>query len=162
MPAPQPTVHRPARLLLILLLGLGGPGACSSQSAASGPGDSGDRPAQLLDTEWVFVEVAGLTAPLPAGSAAATLTLASAGGQFSGSTGCNRMQGSYEHPAEGSLRFGPVAATKRGCPPDLATVEKGVLEALAATSGYALGEGSLELRAGDRLLARLTPSQPTP
>jgi heat shock protein HslJ len=158
MPAAQPTVHRPARLLLILLLSLCGPGACSSQSA---PSDPAQRPAQLLDTEWAFVEVAGLSAPLPAGPAAATLTLASAGGQLSGSTGCNRMQGSYEHPAEGSLRFGPVAATKRGCPPDLATVEKGVLEALAATTGYDLGEGSLELRAGDRRLARLAPSRPT-
>lgn len=66
-------------------------------------------------------------------------------GTFSGTTGCNRMNGGYEasgDPGEGSIAFDDaIATTKMACEPDIARQEATILAALAATASYTI-EGS--------------------
>lgn len=70
-----------------------------------------------------------------------------------GSTGCNRLIGSYER-ADAKLRFGAVATTRTACEDD-AEQEQALLQALESTRRFSIAGSHLELHAEDgRLLAR--------
>lgn len=57
-------------------------------------------------------------------------------GRVSGSAGCNRFTGSYEH--EGArLSFGPLATTRMMCAPDVMEAEEAFLSALSRVEGIA-------------------------
>lgn len=66
-------------------------------------------------------------------------------GQFSGSTGCNRVQGGYE--VEGTdFRFGEgLAATRMACPQPLMKQETAIFKALQRVTGYRYVPDRLEL-----------------
>ncbi len=53
---------------------------------------------------------------------------------MSGSTGCNRLTGSYEQDGN-SLRFKQMATTKMACPPPVDAMERAFLQVLGATTG---------------------------
>jgi copper homeostasis protein (lipoprotein) len=70
-----------------------------------------------------------------------------------GSTGCNRLIGSYER-SDAKLRFGAVATTRTACADD-AEQEQALLQALEATRRFSIAGSHLELLSDDgRLLAR--------
>ncbi|BCU07345.1 META domain-containing protein [Allochromatium tepidum] len=66
-------------------------------------------------------------------------------GRFSGSTGCNRVQGGYE--VEGTdFRFGEgLAATRMACPEPLMKQETAIFKALQRVTGYRYVPDRLEL-----------------
>lgn len=66
-------------------------------------------------------------------------------GRFSGSTGCNRVQGGYE--VEGAVfRFGEgLAATRMACPEPLMKQETVIFKALQRVTGYRHAPDRLEL-----------------
>lgn len=66
---------------------------------------------------------------------------------YAGSTGCNRMRGSFFWEP-GILRFGPAAVTRKACP-DLGAREQEFLSALAGSTTYSIGENRLRLRNPD-------------
>lgn len=73
-----------------------------------------------------------------------------------GSTGCNRFNGSYESNGN-SIAFGPLATTRRACAPALNMQERRVLDALGAVTTYSYDDtGALILEGPPphRLLAR--------
>lgn len=76
--------------------------------------------------------------------------------RVSGSTGCNRLSGSYSLRGSG-LKFGPLATTKMACADGMAQ-EQAFLAALAAVDGWRTVERqSLELLdARGEVLARFT------
>lgn len=70
-------------------------------------------------------------------------------GQVSGSGGCNRYTGSYALTAE-TLRFGPLAATRKACPPAISNQEQKFFESIAAPLRASIDEtGALILTGED-------------
>mgnify|MGYP000924652453 CR=1 FL=1 len=81
-------------------------------------------PAQLADTRWRIVSIAGTMA------VEGTATeLAFAEGRLTGSAGCNRLNAPYRNDSR-TLTVGPVASTRMACPPALMAQENGLLTML--------------------------------
>jgi putative lipoprotein len=78
-----------------------------------------------------------------AGGVSSTLTLTEAG-EALGSGGCNNFRASYSLEG-GGVRFGPIAATKRLCPPPQMEQETRFFAALEATRGARVEDGTLLL-----------------
>jgi heat shock protein HslJ len=106
--------------------------------------------AALEGTHWKLVEVAG--APAVAGREA-YLELSAEGRKLAGTSGCNRLFGSYELGGD-RLRFGGVGATRMACEEALMKQEQALEAALQATTSYRVDGSTLELRDGERVLAR--------
>ena len=83
----------PLSLLAIALLAAG----CASLP----PADAG------LTGTWRLVSIAGDAPDVPG----ASLTF-DADGRVSGTTGCNRLSGTYDHASDGGLRLSPLATTR--------------------------------------------------
>ena len=67
---------------------------------------------------------------------------------YSGTTGCNRMMGSFFWEP-GTLRFGPAAVTRMACP-GMGNREQEFLSALAAGTTYTIGDNRLRLSNPDQ------------
>jgi putative lipoprotein len=65
-------------------------------------------------------------------------------GQAHGSGGCNNFTGGYRLEAA-TLEVGPLAGTRKACPPAIMNQEASFYEALGATRGYRFGNGLLFL-----------------
>lgn len=119
-------------------------------NAAANPGA---KPAASLEnTFWKLVAIGdtpAVTLPAPRG---AGFTL-HPGGRLSGSGGCNRLLGKYETGAD-TLRLVPSGTTMMACADDSMLQEGDFLSALKMTTGYRITGDTLELRNGDRVLAR--------
>jgi len=113
-------------------------------------------PATLEQTYWKLVELGGKPVLAVDKSHEAHLQLAAAEKRAAGSSGCNRIMGSYELKG-GSLRFSPMAATRMMCPGELMQQEAAFTSALQATTNWQISSDKLELRneAGE-VLARFT------
>ena len=92
----------------------------------------------------------GLTTPL--GDAQLSMILAP-DGTVEGSSGCNRFAGSYVASDDGTITFGPLAATGAFCSEEIMSQESAFLAALAASVTWA--------RAGDMLGFRDAATEPT-
>lgn len=109
----------------------------------------------LENIEWRLLSFGnGAVAPL-SGGRQPSLKFDPAQKKVSGYAGCNNFFGSYEL-AGASLKFGPLAATRRACPEPASSVEAQYLEALAKVRGWKLEAGKLLLVANGEVLARLT------
>jgi len=101
--------------------------------------------AALLGTYWRAVAIDGNpVAPQPK-PREAHLVFAAEGNRVSGSTGCNRVVGTFQQTAE-ALRFSKMASTKMACPPALDAQERAFLEALNATAAAQISGKTLELK----------------
>jgi len=109
---------------------------------------------QLEGTDWNLIQLDG--APVVAGPGAkrANLVLSEDGKKLAGSGGCNQMFGTYELEKD-VLRFKPMGMTMMACLDPVMKQEQALVEALKATSSYRIVDEVLELRDGDRVLARL-------
>lgn len=108
---------------------------------------------QLGGTNWKLIELGG--APVAAGPAArqANLVLSVDGKSMSGSTGCNRIVGTYELEKD-TLRFQPAGLTMMACLDPFMKQEQAFIEALKAASNFRIVGATLELRNAERVLAR--------
>jgi heat shock protein HslJ len=70
----------------------------------------------------------------------------------SGSTGVNRLMGTYEVDAN-KLRFGGLATTKRAGPPQLMEQEQEFVNALESADSWKRTGGNLEILSGDKVIA---------
>jgi heat shock protein HslJ len=74
-------------------------------------------------------------------------------GQAAGFSGCNQYTGTYEIEGGHSLSFGPLAGTRKMCPPPLMELEALTLKTLEAVEGvYVRDESTLELYGADEKL----------
>jgi hypothetical protein len=134
----------------------------SKEAVSAEPGAG----AGLLAGEWVLASFSDdVLAAEDADPAAALAALANDGGAVSiafmddgrvgGSSGCNQYSGSYEIVGGHSLSFGPLAGTRKMCPPPLMALEKLTMQTLQAVEGVYVRDGSkLELYgAEEKLLA---------
>jgi heat shock protein HslJ len=89
---------------------------------------------------------------LAARGSAPTLAFSS-DGKVAGSSGCNQLTGTYEIEGGHSLSFGPLATTRRACPPPLMSLESLVLAQLESVEGVYVRDGeTLELYGPDETL----------
>jgi len=125
----------------------------TAASCSHATGGASPRAAPLEGTRWVLAEVGGQRAATGLGDEPVTLRLDRAVSRVTGYAGVNRFSGDYE--LEGaSLRFGPLATTRRAGPPEAESLETSVLTALAAVTGWKITGESLELldQTGARLM----------
>jgi heat shock protein HslJ len=149
----MPTIPASVRVLAgltILVLA-----ACDSTGSTGGnTPEPASAAAELAGTSWTIVSVAGN--PVVDGSGAG-LTF-DAGGNVSGSTGCNNVSGSFAVDGA-ALTFGPLATTRMACEENLMAQETAVLQALAGVSGWEIdSEGRLHLTGGTELVLEPTAS----
>jgi heat shock protein HslJ len=131
---------------IVAVAAIGGP--------AWGDGQAASTPPPLEGTTWKLIDVGGAPAVVLPEDRQAHLLLTAAGRKLAGSTGCNRLAGSYETSAQG-LRFGAIASTKMACAEPLMKQEQALAAALQTTTRYRVDGRTLELRDGERVLARL-------
>ena len=97
----------------------------------------------LSNSNWQATRLGLVESPKGAKDMAPSLSLQD--GQASGFSGCNNFHGSYTLEGH-SLKFGPLASTRKACFEDSAMItEQLFLEALAKVEGYSLNNGRLLL-----------------
>lgn len=109
----------------------------------------------LLERDWRLMSSGGLPA-MPAGETLPTLRFGR-DGALTGSTGCNRLSGSF-HARDGALSFpAPSAITQRAClEPGVMEQESRLVAALNDADRYYVWGGVLTLLDDDEILARFT------
>jgi heat shock protein HslJ len=107
----------------------------------------------LESTYWKLTELGGMAAVGGANANEASLVLNAEGKKLTGSTGCNRIVGSYKLN-KSSLHFKPAGLTKMACPDALMKQEEAFVEILKETTHYRIVGDTLELRDKADLLAR--------
>lgn len=146
---------QPRSRLIVAMLFLGAAtisAACYRSSTKESTGDA-EAATRLTDTEWHFVEVEGEPAGVGAGGKPATLMLATTDRRASGFAGCNRMTGGYV--VEGSkLQFTKMAMTLMACAEGM-ELESRIGAVLEQTRGFKISGNTLELLAGETVVARL-------
>jgi heat shock protein HslJ len=99
-----------------------------------------ERADQLNGTRWNLASINGnpaIEGRNPAG-------LAFAEGKVTGSTGCNRMFGSYSL-TNGQLALSGLGSTRMACTPELNQQEQHFLQALGAIESYTIADDQLTL-----------------
>ncbi len=87
-------------------------------------------------SEWAPVELAGA----PVAEDMEAFVQFGGEGRVSGMSGCNRFTGDFVADDDGGFALGPLAMTRRACPPPRMAFETGFVAALEAARGY-LREG---------------------
>ena len=92
-------------------------------------------PLSSINGEWNIIEINGSKVTSGESRTLPFIAFDTATGRVSGSSGCNRMMGSFDVNAKpGSLALGAMGITRMMCP-DM-TTERNVLSALAQVKGY--------------------------
>ncbi len=100
----------------------------------------------LEGTSWVVDGIAIGDESVSSTIAGAEADLLFDAGNVSGSTGCNRVMGSYAvggGEGGGSISFSDVATTKKLCEPDVVEQQTVILSALGAAASYAIDGSTL-------------------
>jgi heat shock protein HslJ len=71
-----------------------------------------------------------------------------------GTSGCNRLIGTFETGPDSALKLNVGGMTTMACPDPMMTQERNLLDALKAVTSYRIDGEKLELRSGDQVLAR--------
>ena len=115
---------------------------------------SGARPAASLEgTFWKLVAIGDTPAIALPAAREAGLTLHPGDHRLSGSGGCNRLMGTYEMGAD-RLTLVPGGTSMMMCPEEAMQQEGEFVSVLKMTTHYRIAGDTLELRNGDRVLAR--------
>lgn len=118
-------------------------GAIALAACAAQPPPAPPRPLtveELVGTEWVAEDIGG--AGVVDGSHTTLHFIAPT--LIDGSTGCNRFNGPFAQDGT-SITIGPLATTRRACPPALMDQERRYLVALSSTASWKRDNGLLIL-----------------
>jgi putative lipoprotein len=124
-----------------------------------GTSDSAGAEPALENTYWKLASLGALPALVFPDHQGASLRLHPEDHRISGSGGCNRLLGSYD-VAAGKLKLTPGGSTMMMCPEELMRQESDFIAALEMTTNYRLDGDTLELRNGERVLARFMTRKP--
>ena len=109
----------------------------------------------LEGVTWHLVELNGAApAPLPGGKQLSIMFDANKK-SAAGYNGCNNYFGQYELQGQ-SLKFGPIASTRRACPEAQSNIETKFMAALEKTNSWEIKGGTLILLDGTNAFARFT------
>ncbi len=134
-----------ALLASLLLFGMTACQSYDSQTATRAPAP------ELGAYKWELIQLNGQTLPSSGKGTTPHLIFMTSEQRVAGSTGCNRIMGSYTLLDNGSFRLGQLASTRMACP-DMAT-EAAFLEALNNYDRAQFEQGSFSLlnAAGERI-----------
>lgn len=108
-----------------------------------------------LSGEWRLTSLPGTRLSVETGVRPPTLSIAGAEQRISGSTGCNEFFGKAAAGKSNALSLDPSGMTRMACPDAATALESAYLAALRATTAYRIRGATLELLAGERVVARL-------
>jgi heat shock protein HslJ len=111
-----------------------------------------ERPVSLEGTAWRIDGIAIGGDAVSSTIAGADADLVLDAGRVSGSTGCNRIMGSYTvdgTASSGTISFSEIAQTKKLCEPDVAEQERSILGALEASASYSIEGSTMSLADAD-------------
>ena len=133
------------------------PVANSAVPPAAGPTPASAEPAgggseKLFAHRWALTEAAGQPVA-PTGDAKEAHLLFFPPNRLGGSTGCNRLNGTFELIG-GQLKFSPLSTTRMMCPEPAAATETRFVQALGTVKTYYVTDAALELRDGTAVVAR--------
>lgn len=108
----------------------------------------------LRNTYWKLTRLNGAPATVADRQREPHLVLHEKDARVAGSSGCNRVMGSFELDGD-ALRFGPLAGTRMACPGDGMAQERAFLDTLGRVAHWQVRGSHLELFDAQRkLLAR--------
>lgn len=120
---------------LLFVLMLAGCAATTAESPTTADEAASVSGASAVAGQWSIRTIDGR--PLEGEQPA---TIAFAEGRVSGTTGCNRINGTYE-VAGNVVTIGPLATTRMACPPPLMARETALLAALTGPLDATAGAG---------------------
>lgn len=133
------------RTVFVLTLVAGGYAGCAAQQSDVPTSPSSPGSPSLLGTTWTAFELEGQPVDTREPQRQPSLLLAADGARVSGSTGCNRVSGTFTHQGS-TLRFGMLAMTRVACVPDRSAAENAFLAAIEATRSQMIQNQTLALR----------------
>ena len=107
----------------------------------------------LFMNQWNLTELEGKVVVITAGTQPHLLFFPGQVSRVSGSTGCNKLNGSFVLSAANSMKFSPLATTKMACVGD--NVESKFLEVLGKVNNWAIINNQLLLKKGKVIMAKL-------
>lgn len=119
--------------------------------AAAAPGGA---TATLINTYWKLIDLGGTSPVGQEDNREANFILSAEGSSIAATGGCNRMFGNYESGPDLTLKLKVGGISMMACAEPLMKQEARFVEALNATTSYRIDGTKLELRKGDRVLAR--------
>jgi heat shock protein HslJ len=111
-----------------------------------------EQPVPLEGTAWRVDAIAIGSDAVSSTIAGADADLVFDAGVVSGSTGCNRLNGSYSidgDPSVGAISFSEIATTKMACEPDVAEQEQAILTGLDEAASYTIAGSAMTLSDGE-------------
>ena len=107
----------------------------------------------LFMNQWNLTELDGRSVVINAGTQAHLLFFPGQISRVSGSTGCNKLNGSFVLSAANTMTFSPLATTKMACVGD--NVESKFLAVLGKVSNWSIINKQLLLKNGKVITAKL-------
>lgn len=113
----------------------------------------------LYQSEWKLTEVQGEV--VPSESKAMLAFTAGQPNKVSGSTGCNRMNGTFELGGANAIKFSPLAITRMACLDDNAnSIEQKFTSALTLAGTWGIEDNMLLFKNGETTVAKLKAQKP--
>ena len=134
-------------------------GPSASTSGAGGSAETVDS-MPLFGTTWTLTALGGHAPVSTTANNPAQLVLDGSQNRYSGSSGCNRLTGTIELKGD-SLNFGAGASTMMACPEPLMKQEQAFTKMLQSVTGYRISGKTLELLAGNKMVAKFKAAKPT-
>lgn len=132
-------------IVFVLAVAAAASAGCAAQSRSDGLTAPSSTGAALLGIPWAAIEIDGQRVDASEPGRQPNIVLAPDTNRVSGSTGCNRISGTFTHQGA-TLRFGMLAMTRVACVPDRSATENAFVAALEATTSQAIANETLELR----------------
>lgn len=107
----------------------------------------------LTQNHWVLVELQGQPVIHAGTNKRASLEFTAEGNKVTGSTGCNRMFGTYTLSGDEKIAFNNIGSTRMACQ-DM-NEENAFLKALDSTNAYGISGKELLLKNHEAVVARL-------
>jgi putative lipoprotein len=141
----------------VLTHGGGNEVALNLQAVRQGPLQPTVAPNAFRGTRWMLTELHGKPVT-PVANNPAYIVFDPDQKRYSGSSGCNRIVGTFQLDGN-SLQLMGGAMTTMACPEPLMKQEKEFNEALTATGSYEVTGNTLELLARKKVVAKFTAGQ---
>lgn len=127
----------PALLLSVIILS-----GCSSETKKTTVKTNSSE-SKIYDTKWLIQELSGTRVVVPESSQEIYMIITDAG-NTTGSSGCNTFTGKSEISGA-KIKIGPLATTRKMCPPEQMETERKFLNAVNSATGYQVTGSTLTL-----------------
>lgn len=121
---------------------------CKSHKSAVVNADPKFQPEEV----WVLTTIRDKAVTYAEGQRICTITINPEAGTFNGCSGCNRYFGNFKDLGNGKMELSEWNGTKMACPETFMALERNYMQQLHKVDGYVIGEYTLELMQGDKVV----------